>query len=174
MPAHTGYYANIQNRDSFHQHGLIPWWISNNIHHKVWNAITYSNFNGADFEFWEWISNLIPHFTGHVINCPLLHSKGKSLAVLNWIYIQADSKVLCVEMNDLPQNMFEMESSNLMQNKPFHQANYILYWHSRKQNIICRVIIRHWIYYWCPSFPFQSTLNTNWVCLMQKWFLCRL
>ena len=31
--------------------------------------ITYSspNLNGATVEVWEWISNFIPHFTGHVI-----------------------------------------------------------------------------------------------------------
>ena len=25
------------------------------------------NFNGATVEVWEWISNFIPHFIGHVI-----------------------------------------------------------------------------------------------------------
>ena len=35
----------------------------------MWDEITYSflNFNGATVEVWEWISNFIPHFTGHVI-----------------------------------------------------------------------------------------------------------
>ena len=30
----------------------------------------FINFNGATFEVWEWISNFIPHFTGHVITYP--------------------------------------------------------------------------------------------------------
>ena len=40
-----------------------------NFHHKVWDEIVYSfpNFKGAAVEVWEWISNIIPHFTGHVI-----------------------------------------------------------------------------------------------------------
>ena len=40
----------------------------------MWDEITYpfSNFNGCTVEVWEWISNFIPHFTGHVITytCP--------------------------------------------------------------------------------------------------------
>ena len=55
----------------FYKHGLtsIPAWISNHIHHKVWDEITYPfpNFNGTTVEVWEWVSNFIPHFTGHVI-----------------------------------------------------------------------------------------------------------
>ena len=45
---------------------VITAWISNYIHCKVWDGIIYSllNFNGSDAEFWEWISNFIPHFTG--------------------------------------------------------------------------------------------------------------
>ena len=51
---------------------LIPAWISNYIHYKVWGEITYPfpNFNGATVEVWEWISNFIPHFSGHVISYP--------------------------------------------------------------------------------------------------------
>ena len=47
---------------------LIPAWISNYTHHKVWDKITYPfpNF----IEVWEWISNFIPHFTGHAITYP--------------------------------------------------------------------------------------------------------
>ena len=55
-------------------HGLtlILAWISNRIHYKGWNEITYPfpNFNGATVDVWEWISNFIPHFTGHVITYP--------------------------------------------------------------------------------------------------------
>ena len=58
-------------------------WISNYIHHKVWDEFTYplSNFNGAAVEVWEWISNFIPHFLGHVITCtyPCWDQGGPSL-----------------------------------------------------------------------------------------------
>ena len=48
---------------------LIPAWISIHIHFKVWNEITYPipNFNSCTIKLWEWISNFIPHFAGHVI-----------------------------------------------------------------------------------------------------------
>ena len=48
----------------------IPAWISNYIHFKMWDEITYPfpNFNCAAIELWEWLSNFIPHFTGHVIS----------------------------------------------------------------------------------------------------------
>ena len=52
----------------FYQHGLtlIPAWISNYVHCKMWDEITYPspNFNGCTVEVWEWISNFIPHITG--------------------------------------------------------------------------------------------------------------
>ena len=39
--------------------------ISNNIHYKLWDEITYPflNFNGATVEVLEWINNIIPHIT---------------------------------------------------------------------------------------------------------------
>ena len=48
---------------------LIPAWISNCIHHKVWE-ITYPslNFNGPTLELW--ITNFIPHFTVHAVIYP--------------------------------------------------------------------------------------------------------
>ena len=51
---------------------LIPPWINNYIHLKLWDEITYpfQNFNGYTVEVWEWISNSVPHFTGHVITFP--------------------------------------------------------------------------------------------------------
>ena len=56
------------------KHGLtlIPAWICNNIHYKVWDEITYlfPNFNGVTVEVWEWISNFIPYFAGYVITYP--------------------------------------------------------------------------------------------------------
>ena len=55
----------------FYEHGSswIPAWVSNYIHYKVYNEITYPfpNFNSATIEAYEWISNFIPHFTGHMI-----------------------------------------------------------------------------------------------------------
>ena len=39
---------------------------------EMWVESTYSfpNFNGSAVEVWEWISNLIPHFTGNLIAYP--------------------------------------------------------------------------------------------------------
>ena len=58
----------------FYWHGLtlIPAWISNRIHYNVWDEITYPflNFNGATVEIHQWISNFIPHFSGHAIASP--------------------------------------------------------------------------------------------------------
>ena len=50
----------------------IPAWVSNYIHYKVWNEITYpfTNFNGATVEVWEWINDFILYFPGHVITDP--------------------------------------------------------------------------------------------------------
>ena len=38
----------------------------------MWDEVAYPlpNFNGATVEVWEWISNFIQHFTGHVITHP--------------------------------------------------------------------------------------------------------
>ena len=49
---------------------LISSRMSNYIHYKVWDEITYPfpNFNGAVIEVCSWLSNFIPHFTVHVIN----------------------------------------------------------------------------------------------------------
>ena len=51
------------------EHTLLPAWISNYIHYKVWDEITYP-FPNFNVEVWEWISNFIPHFIGHVITYP--------------------------------------------------------------------------------------------------------
>ena len=44
----------VTSRDPFYKHGLtlIPAWISNYIHYKLWDEITYPflNFNGATVE----------------------------------------------------------------------------------------------------------------------------
>ena len=59
---------------SFYWHGLTLTraGISNYIHYKVWGEITnpFLHFDGSTVEVWEWISNFIPHFTGHVITYP--------------------------------------------------------------------------------------------------------
>ena len=64
----------VTTRGPFYYNGLIliPAGISNYIHYKVWDEITYAllNFNGATVEVWEWIGNFISHFTGHVITYP--------------------------------------------------------------------------------------------------------
>ena len=56
---------------SIYKHGLtlIPAWISDYIHHKVCDEMTYPfpNFKGESFEVWEWIRNLISRFTWHMI-----------------------------------------------------------------------------------------------------------
>ena len=58
----------------FYLHGLawIQAQISNNIHHKPWDEITYPfpYFSGVTVEAREWINNFILHFTRHVINYP--------------------------------------------------------------------------------------------------------
>ena len=55
---------------AFYLHGLTisTAWIGNYIHYKVWYAKTHSfpNIHGAVLEVWEWISSVIPNFTGHV------------------------------------------------------------------------------------------------------------
>ena len=60
----------------FYQHRLtLIWaWISNYIHHMVWDEIAYpfTNFNGATVEVWEWMSHFIPHFTEHKVTFPSL------------------------------------------------------------------------------------------------------
>ena len=42
---------------------LISTWISNYIHYKVWNQISYPfpNLHAAAIEVCEWINNFIPH-----------------------------------------------------------------------------------------------------------------
>ena len=46
----------------FYWHGLtlIPAWKTNDMYFKMWDEITYPEVS-------EWISNFVPHFTGHVI-----------------------------------------------------------------------------------------------------------
>ena len=48
---------------------LIPTWINNHMPIKIWDEITipFPNFNDYTVEFWEWISNITPHFKMSVI-----------------------------------------------------------------------------------------------------------
>ena len=58
-------------RGHFYLHGLtlFPAWISSYIRHEMCDEITYQLLRCTD-EVWEWISNSIPSFTGHVITYP--------------------------------------------------------------------------------------------------------
>ena len=49
---------------------LIPAWINNYIYYKMWDEIIYPfpNYKGCTVDVWEWISNLFPHFIGHMIS----------------------------------------------------------------------------------------------------------
>ena len=60
----------------FYEHAItsIPEWISNYIHYKVWDEITYTfpNSNDATVEVWELISKFIKNVTVFVITYPRL------------------------------------------------------------------------------------------------------
>ena len=47
----------------------LPAWICNYIYYKLWDEITYPfpNFSGHTIKVWEWISNVIPHLIGHLL-----------------------------------------------------------------------------------------------------------
>ena len=47
-----------------HSSTLIPAWMGNYIHYKLWGEVTYLslNFKGVAFENLEWISNFITYF----------------------------------------------------------------------------------------------------------------
>ena len=60
------------NTSVFHKNRGFPAWVGNHTPINVWNEIIYpfSNFNCCTIEVWEWISNFIKHFHGHVITYP--------------------------------------------------------------------------------------------------------
>ena len=56
----------------------------------------FPNFNGCTVEVWEWISNYIPHFTGHVITYPCYlrtqwGPNAASVHVCNWHLMMTSS-----------------------------------------------------------------------------------
>ena len=56
-------------------------WISNDIHYKVWDEVTYPfpNSNGFTVEVWEWISHFIAHSILNVITYPCWASSAMAL-----------------------------------------------------------------------------------------------
>ena len=88
---------------TIYQHGLtlIPAWIINYIHKKVWNEIAYSfsNFNRASIEVWEWISNFIPYSKWacdylFILGLKLNHvSDGVPGAYLLWCILWMDGRI---------------------------------------------------------------------------------
>ena len=72
----------------FYLHGLtlIPVGISNYVHYKVWDKVTYpfSNFNSGIVEVWKLIHDFIPHFTGHVIMLVKAVSGMQPIPYLQW------------------------------------------------------------------------------------------
>ena len=73
----TGYDVIPGMRPLLHGLDVIPAWIYNHRPSKVWDEITYpfQNFNGCAVEFWEWISNFIPHMIMNVITSSMLGFK---------------------------------------------------------------------------------------------------
>ena len=66
---------------------LIPSWISNYTHYKVWDEIIYPflGFNGCTIEVYDGINNSIPDFFGHVITYPWIISPHTSLVM--WLIL---------------------------------------------------------------------------------------
>ena len=64
---HIGLYASL----GLNELTLIPAWISNYIH-VSWDEITclFLIFKGVAVKVWEWMSNFIPQFIGHVVSYP--------------------------------------------------------------------------------------------------------
>ena len=73
MGCSRGWYI-VRPLGPFYKHGLtlIPAWISNHMHRRGWDGLTYLflTFNGCTTEVWEWINNFIPHIIIDVITYP--------------------------------------------------------------------------------------------------------
>ena len=63
------------------------------MYYNVWDGITYPflNFNGADVECWELISNCIPHVTGHANIYPSYCKRSTGVSNLKVLYIDSFS-----------------------------------------------------------------------------------
>ena len=104
-------YSGLSTLDPFYWHGLtlIPAWISNYTHYKVWDEITDTapNFNVYAVKVWEWISNFIQHFTMHMITYPcwdeLTNLRGLKFSILHRNHIfQCMGKIFCMELQRYP------------------------------------------------------------------------
>ena len=75
---------------------LILAWTSNYIYHKDENSYPFPDFNFI--ELWDWISNIIPHFTGHVITYLYMLvlklfrriKRGSRLQSISWLFMHDD------------------------------------------------------------------------------------
>ena len=84
-----------RNKNRLHGLLLLAWinlisaWISEYIHYKLWEEITYPfpNFNGCTVEVWEWIWNFLPHFIMNVFT------------YLCWDYSQSMVKPVSQDLN---------------------------------------------------------------------------
>ena len=96
----------------FYQHTstLIPAWISNYFHHKIWDETTYPfpNFNRATVEVCEWISDFIPHFTGiwlfSIPGLKLNHvsNRGRMPSTDDTVPCLKSMHVLCTSIHNAP------------------------------------------------------------------------
>ena len=68
---HQSWQQMLQKIRLFHQHRLIliTASLSNYIIYNVWDEFidSFPIVNGEAVEIWEWVSNFLLHFTGHVI-----------------------------------------------------------------------------------------------------------
>ena len=93
---HNQFWNGCQGfRCHFYSDGLtsVPAWMINYIHFKVRDEFTYQfpNFNGATTEFWEWIRNVIPRFTGNEIYHPWWELSSPIL--VNWAPEAVDTRL---------------------------------------------------------------------------------
>ena len=64
--------SNLDDLVNGYMRPLLQTWISNYIHNKVGDEITYPypNFAGCTIEVYEWIYNFIPDFTEQFMTYP--------------------------------------------------------------------------------------------------------
>ena len=115
------------------------------IHYVVWDEITYSlpNFNGATIEVWEWISNFIPHFTGHVITYPCCET----------VLVKGPTDVLCT---------LSLHSHTQIINSLW--PGDTIWWH-RSRSTLAQVMAS------CLMAPYHYYLNQCWLIISEVlWF----